>query len=82
MSQHSIKTGQMGKSRTFGLEGSGKGRTAHPMSAVVFIPLTQGKVTVIDFDDFEQVRPYKWFALASSRSKTFYAVRHEPKNHF
>jgi AP2 domain-containing protein len=32
------------------------------MSAVVFIPLTQGKVTVIDFEDFEKVRLYKWHA--------------------
>lgn len=30
------------------------------MSAIVFIPLTQGKVAVVDFEDFEKVRPYKW----------------------
>lgn len=28
------------------------------MSAIVFIPLTQGKVAVIDFEDFEKVRHY------------------------
>lgn len=43
-------------------------------AAVVFIPLTQGKVTVIDFDDFEKVRGHKWYANKSS-SGGFYAVR-------
>lgn len=32
------------------------------MSAVVFIPLTRGKVAVIDLEDWEKVRPYKWHA--------------------
>lgn len=32
------------------------------MNAVVFIPLTQGKVAVIDFEDFEKVRAHKWCA--------------------
>lgn len=26
------------------------------MNPVVFIPLTQGKVAIVDFDDFEKVR--------------------------
>jgi hypothetical protein len=30
------------------------------MKAVVFIPLTQGQVATIDFEDFEKVRSYKW----------------------
>lgn len=30
--------------------------------AEVWIPLTQGKVTVIDFEDFEKVRHYSWTA--------------------
>ncbi len=48
-------------------------------SAVVFIPLSRQKVTVVDFDDFELVRSFKWRAnesgikqkrwTASSRSK-------------
>lgn len=43
------------------------------MKAIVFIPLTQGKVAVIDFEDFEKVRPYKWQA---HRTKTrWYATR-------
>lgn len=33
------------------------------MSAVVFIPLTQSKVAVVDFEDYEGVRPYKWHAV-------------------
>lgn len=44
------------------------------MNAVVFIPLTQGKVTVIDFEDFEKVRAYKWFTIRSSQ-KLWYAAR-------
>lgn len=45
------------------------------MSAIVFIPLTQGKVAVIDFDDFEKVRPHKWYADRGSRRGGFYAAR-------
>lgn len=43
------------------------------VKAVVFIPLTQGKVAVIDFEDFEKVRPYKWQAMKSRNG--FYATR-------
>lgn len=43
------------------------------MSAVVFIPLTQGKVAVIDFEDFEKVRGHCWYAYKDRR--TWYAVR-------
>lgn len=42
-------------------------------NAVVFIPLTQGKVAVIDFEDFEKVRPYKWYA--NKVGQRFYAGR-------
>lgn len=42
------------------------------MSAEVFIPLTRGKVAVIDFSDFEKVRDLNWQALRGS--KTWYAV--------
>lgn len=44
------------------------------MSVEVFIPLTQGKVTVIDFADFEMVRGIKWYAYRGRH--TFYARRH------
>lgn len=37
------------------------------IESVVFIPLTQGKVTVIDFDDFEAVREFKWHAHLSRK---------------
>lgn len=40
--------------------------------AEVWIPLTRGKVAVIDFDDFEKVRGIKWQAKRSRN--TFYAV--------
>lgn len=47
--------------------------------AVVFIPLTQGKVAVIDFDDFdERVRPHQWCAHKGRR--TFYAARTRRKS--
>lgn len=39
------------------------------IKAEVYIPLTKGKVAVIDFEDFEIVRPYKWYAK-TTRSKT------------
>lgn len=43
------------------------------MSVVVFIPLTRGKVTVIDFEDFEKVRGLNWHALKVDRR--WYAAR-------
>lgn len=43
------------------------------MSAIVFIPLTRGKVAVIDFEDFEKVRPYKWHA--DKNGHRWYATR-------
>lgn len=46
----------------------------HEPTAVVFIPLTQGKTTVIDFDDFENLRGVKWYAYKGRY--TFYARRH------
>lgn len=37
------------------------------MNVIVFIPLTQGKVAVIDFEDFEKVRGMKWYAAKNAR---------------
>lgn len=37
------------------------------------IPLTQGKFTVVDDADFEQLNRHKWFA--SRKGNTWYAVR-------
>lgn len=47
--------------------------TAPENSAVVFIPLTQGKVAVIDFDDFEKVRGHNWHAQRC-RSGLYYVA--------
>jgi hypothetical protein len=47
------------------------------MNPIVFIPLTQGKVAVVDFDDFELVRPFKWCASKATThpDSTYYARR-------
>lgn len=37
------------------------------------IPLTQGKIALIDDDDYEKVNQYKWYAVKKNR--TCYAVR-------
>ena len=37
------------------------------------IPLTQGKVVIVDDDDFERVSQFKWQAMKCHR--TWYAVR-------
>jgi hypothetical protein len=42
-------------------------------NAIVFLPLSQGKVAVIDADDFELVGRVKWTAVKSGRN--FYATR-------
>lgn len=51
------------------------------MNPIVFIPLTQGKVAVVDFDDFELVRPFKWCASKATThpDSTYYARRAIPK---
>lgn len=43
------------------------------MNLVREIPLTQGKIALVDDDDFERVAKYKWCAL--KRKHTTYAVR-------
>lgn len=32
------------------------------MNAIVFIPLTQGRVATIDFEDLDKARGHKWYA--------------------
>jgi len=39
------------------------------------IPLTQGEYAVVDPDDYERLRKYKW--QVSKRSNTYYAIRHK-----
>lgn len=49
--------------------------TVREIKVEVFIPLTQGQVAVVDFDDFDSVRDYSWFAHL--RGSKFYAARKE-----
>jgi HNH endonuclease len=48
------------------------GRPRKPME----IPLTQGKVALVDREDYEELIKYKWYAKRGG--KTFYAVRKSP----
>ena len=41
------------------------------------IPLTQGKVAIVDEEDFEWLKQYKWCAIKGGN--TFYAVRNGPR---
>jgi len=43
------------------------------------IPLTQGKVALVDDEDFELVNKYKWYAWYNSHAKSYYAVRNSSK---
>lgn len=38
-----------------------------------FIPLSQGKVAIVDDEDYERVSAFQWYA--AKMGKTFYAVR-------
>jgi hypothetical protein len=44
---------------------------------IVFVPLTKGKVAVVDFSDFEKVRNFRWYARPDWR--TFYASAPLPR---
>jgi hypothetical protein len=39
------------------------------------IQLTQGQITSVDDEDYEELNKYKWYAHYSLDTKTFYAVR-------
>lgn len=47
---------------------------------MVEIPLTQGKVAIVDDCDGDKIKGRRWYAVKSNRSKgrTFYAVCREP----
>lgn len=49
------------------------------MSAVVFLPLTQGQVAVIDFEDMEKAGRVKWSAVKKRAPGGFYAMRRNGK---
>lgn len=39
------------------------------------IPLTKGKVAIIDDEDYDQIKPYNWQAQYNKSTKSYYAVR-------
>ena len=41
------------------------------------IPLTQGKSTTVDDEDFDRLNAYKWYA--NKEGNTYYAVRHSKR---
>ncbi len=43
--------------------------------SIRLIPLTQGKVAIIDASDYESISKFKWFARYSPSGDTWYAVR-------
>ena len=43
------------------------------------IQLTQGKVALVDDEDFEYLNQWKWYAHTSKKSNTFYAARNSLK---
>lgn len=45
---------------------------------IVFLPLSQGKVAIIDFADFEKVGRFKWCAARTPNGR-FYALRNLPR---
>jgi hypothetical protein len=45
-------------------------------SSIRLIPLTQGQVAVVDVVDYEWLAQWRWFAVWSRKTKSFYASRH------
>jgi hypothetical protein len=42
------------------------------------IPLSQGKVTLVDDEDFEELNRFKWCAHNNKNDNTFYSTRSSP----
>lgn len=42
------------------------------------IQLTQGQEAIVDENLYEELSKYKWYAVYSKHTKSFYAARHEP----
>lgn len=45
------------------------------------IPLTQGKVAIVDAEDYERVSAFRWHATRSSTRNAWYASRNTQVNH-
>ncbi len=43
------------------------------------IPLSQGQVAIVDAEDYEWLAQWKWCAMWSDRTQSFYAVRSLPR---
>lgn len=41
------------------------------------IKLTQGKVALVSDEDYNLVKPFKWYASLESRGTKWYAIRHK-----
>ena len=53
---------------------TGRGLSCECLLRMKTIPLTQGKVALVDDEDFEWLNQWKWFAQKSKQ--TYYAQRH------
>jgi hypothetical protein len=75
--EHAVALGSIKselKTKTARENGKKGGRPRKPME----IPLTQGKVALVDREDFKELNKYKWFARKDR--KTFYAQRNCPRD--
>ncbi len=39
------------------------------------IPLSQGKFAIVDIEDYEKLKTYKWYLRGGKTSRTYYAIR-------
>ena len=50
-----------------------------PLIEYRFIPLSKGQVAIVDAADFDWLSQWKWCAMWSERTNSFYAVRSTPR---